>query len=430
MILYDGTLYETQSQDKLISELPSRLTDTLASNRLDIETVINAFDALCQKLANGELDHIINQIDYEEKDALIDQAIHMMSRDYLEYKVSVELGCNGIYQDLGHSRLSAQRYPLGVIFHIAAGNMDMLPIVSIAEGLLAGNINILKLPRVDQGLTIEVLKYLVDFEPKLREYIYVFDTPSSDVAAMKKLADLSDGIAVWGGDEAITAVRSLAKPGTRLIEWGHKLGFCYISGDYTNFTNDLRALADHIITTRQLLCSSCQVIYLDTTDSSTLVEFARYFLPMMEIAYARHPILDVGAIAELSLRRYTDSLLNIVDSSDVDSTTNIIKGDHTSITVARDMEDNALELSYMYGNVIVKALPQDKIISTLRGSKEYLQTAGLICDDANRDAIANKLFRSGIERVTPAGNMSMYYDGEAHDGEYPLLRYTRIINYI
>ena len=39
--------------------------------------------------------------------------------------------------------------------------------------------------------------------------------------------------------------RSLAPPGVKLIEWGHKLGFCYIS-DYANHTDEVSALARHI----------------------------------------------------------------------------------------------------------------------------------------------------------------------------------------
>ena len=190
MILYKGELYKTENQDMLLNELFDSLTTTLSESRLDTETVINAFDRLSVELSNGNLNSIIEHVDYEDKETAIAMATRMMSREQHEYKVKVEFNNRSLYEELPEFKVKTQRYPLGVIFHIAAGNMDVLPIISVAEGLLAGNINILKLPRVDQGLTIEVLKFLVDFEPKLKDYIYVFDTPSTDVAAMKKLADL------------------------------------------------------------------------------------------------------------------------------------------------------------------------------------------------------------------------------------------------
>ena len=95
----------------------------------------------------------------------------------------------------------------------------------MVEGLLTGNVNLLKLPQADNGFTVAALEKLIAIEPTLTEYIYVFDTPSSDIAAMRRLADMADGIVVWGGDAAVSSVRALAPPGARLIEWGHRLSF-------------------------------------------------------------------------------------------------------------------------------------------------------------------------------------------------------------
>ncbi|MFQ9057645.1 MAG: acyl-CoA reductase [[Eubacterium] siraeum] len=57
-----------------------------------------------------------------------------------------------------------------------------------------------------------------------------------------------------------------------------------------------------------------------------------------------------------------------------------------------------------------------------------MQTAGLICDKAYRAELTDLLLSAGVTRVTQAGNMSAYFFGESHDGEYPLSRYTRKIN--
>lgn len=92
--------------------------------------------------------------------------------------------------------------------HIAAGNADGLPVLSLAEGLVTGNINILKLPQADGGLSLELVQALIGLAPELADFIYVFDTPSSDIAAMRQMAAYSDGIVVWGGDAAVAAVRA------------------------------------------------------------------------------------------------------------------------------------------------------------------------------------------------------------------------------
>ena len=52
----------------------------------------------------------------------------------------------------GLEEIREETRPLGVLLHIAAGNAEGLPFFSVVEGLLAGNINILKLPGMDDGV--------------------------------------------------------------------------------------------------------------------------------------------------------------------------------------------------------------------------------------------------------------------------------------
>ena len=289
------------------------------------------------------------------------------------------------------------------------------------EGLLTGNINILKLPQADSGLTIAFFQHLIETEPSLQRYIYVFDTPSSDMDSMKKMADCADGIAIWGGDTAVQAVRRLAPPGCRLIEWGHRLSFCYISG--TSEETELEALANHILITRQLLCSACQVIYINTDDMKKVCAFCELFLPYLEAAEKQYPITETNAAAELTLRRYTAELESVMYGEN--QCRRIFQGKKCSLTACTD---SRLELSYLYGNPLVKRLPDYQMMDILRQSKGYLQTAGLICSPADRVRFTEMLMRCGVTRILTAGRMSDTFLGEAHDGEYPLRRYTRIVD--
>ena len=91
-------------------------------------------------------------------------------------------------------------------------------------------------------------------------------------------------------------------------------------------------------------------------------------------------------------------------------------------------DNSKLELSPMMCNVLVKNLPEDKLTKVLIESKNYLQTAGLICPDEERGRLTDALLRSGLIRVTKGGNMSAYFPGESHDGDYALRRYIRHVN--
>ena len=429
MILANGILYDTQEQNKVLSLREQRINSTRLRRPLDPQQVIHALDERGRRLERGEYDVLLEHFGASFGNDQLRLAARVLRRDSIEYKVRTELGLDYFSPritcpPLGFERVTLRPMPLGTLMHIAAGNMDVLPAFSVAEGLLTGNINILKLPMADRGITIEILRQLIEIEPMLREYIYVFDTPSSDVAAMKKMAEVSDGIVVWGGEEAVSAVRALAPTGCKLIEWGHRLGFAYISG-HENKPQELTALAEHIMKTRQLLCSSCQVIYLDTEHMEDLKIFCREFLPYLDRAAAQYPVDDIGAIAEMTLRRYSDMLECTLDDTIRTTGGQVYQGKNCSLTACTD---STLELSYMYGNCLVKRLPQQDMMHILRSSKGTLQTAGLICPESKRERLTELLIRCGVNRIMRPENMSDTFIGEAHDGEFGMRRYTRTVS--
>lgn len=422
MIIADGKIYSSEEQERILAEAEERINKTLAAKKLTAETVISAVDRLGRETERGAFDDRIRALPVDDPMRYKTMAVEMLSRDFLEYKLRTELGgCCDENSPRPKNAVRTRIMPLGVIFHIAAGNMDGLPAFSLVEGLLTGNVNILKLPQADNGLSVEIISKLIEYEPALSDFIYVFDTPSTDVHAMRKMAELSDGIAVWGGDEAVSAVRALAPVGAKLIEWGHKLSFAYISG-YSDKERELSALAAHIASTKGLLCSSCQVIYLDSEDDGKLESFCAEFLPILERETGKRRPVSIGGRAHLSLLRYTDTLESIIDGA---ATPNVYRGKGCSLTVSRDSE---LELSEMLCSVRVKKLPRYNIVPVLRRKKRYLQTAGLICPDSDREKLSDILARCGVTRITTVGEMSGFFAGEAHDGEYPLRRYTRVVD--
>lgn len=421
MILANGEVYASTEQSRILAELEERINRTRTEQTLRPETVIAALDQMSRKLDEGMFGKFLTDDFLKESVSL---AARMLRRDVLEHKVRTELGedffsIKKTTPPEGFDRLLQRPEPLGTLMHIAAGNMDALPAYSVIEGLLTGNINLLKLPQADNGLTIVLFRELFQIEPALRDFVYVFDTPSTDVEGMRRIADCCDGIAVWGGDGAVQAVRKLAPSGCKLIEWGHRLGFAYISGYRAE---ELTALAEHIMRTKQLLCSSCQVIYLDTERMEDVTAFCKEFLPYLEDAAKKHPVSEIGAVAEMTLRRYANRLEGFMEGNAAEE---IFQGEGCSLTACADSE---LELSYMYGNCLVKRLPERELLPVLRRKKGTLQTAGLICSPERRAHLTELLVRSGMNRVLPPGRMSDTFVGEAHDGEYPLRRYTRMVN--
>ncbi len=423
MILANGRIYETSAQAEILAGLEDAISRTLSEKTLSRETVIDAIDRLGRRVADGEFDEDIAALPIDNAMSYKAQAVQMLSRAYLEFKLRTELGSDFIddyttQPPFGMQPLRVKAMPLGVLLHISAGNVDGLPAFSVAEGLLTGNINLLKLPQADNGLTLKILTELIKMAPEIAPFLYVFDTPSSDLSALTALAARSDGVVVWGGDAAVTAARRLAAPGTRLIEWGHKLSFAYLSG-YTE--DELRQLAEHIVTTRQLLCSSCQTIFLDTEDMQQISAFCDVFLPILEATAERHLPQSVDAAAERTLLQYTRRLEGYLEGGTAAPY-------QSAFCSLRPAEDRELQLSDQICGCPVKRLPRGQLIAALRKHKNYLQTAGLICREEERAELTALLARSGVVRITRAGDMSASFAGEAHDGDYPLRRYMRIVN--
>ncbi len=417
MILIHGEVVDSKIESKFLAGLYEDCLKTLSQpNPVTTGKVIEACDKLYHKVMQGEYDDLVkpvlqmSDISYER----FEEMARLFSREALEYKCKVELGAN--YLDVPPLVCGIRRkyYPLGILFHIAAGNVDGLPAYSVIEGLLTGNINILKLPAGDNGLSIRLLSELISVEPDLKDYIYVFDVPSTDVETLKIFADIADGIVVWGGDEAVQAARSMADERTKIIDWGHKLSFAYVTEAVED--DALYQLALHICDTEQVFCSSCQGIFVDTQDRAVLERVGERFFALLQKANAQKGKADMGMRGRNTIKLYKD---RIEQKKDV----KILSAEGVSVVIK---EDHELEVSYLFRNVWVKALPRRQVIPTLKKHKRHLQTCGLLCAEAEREELADLLARAGIVRIT-GSNMSRTVAGEAHDGTYPLREYSRMV---
>ena len=402
MIFANGTLLPDTERKTVLDSLETQLNAVRAAPPLEAETVIRAVDALGKRLEAGEFAPLLAR--FLPAGVGLDQLLPLLRREALEAKLAAELGPEP-FRPVKLAKTTARALPLGVLFHIAPGNMPGLPVYTALEGLLTGNINLIKLPHGDKGLSLAAFQLLAEQEPRLAPYLYAFDLSSGQREELDALAALADG---------------LVGPGCKLIEWGHRLSFAYVSG-YEDREGELSSLAAHIVDTGQRLCSSCQVIFLDTGNWEEGAAFCRDFLPYLERAAAKRPGPSGGASASLS--GHTALLERVADGRAAGEA--LFRGKGCSAVLRPGRE---LELSPMEGNVLVKLLPQAELLPALRRQKGRLQTAGLLCEPGKREELAQLLARAGVTRVTRAGSMSAAFPGEAHDGEYPLRRYVRVVD--
>lgn len=426
MNLVSGKILDARECDEVLDHLDQQILRTLNRGRLNPETVVAACDKVVNHIDEAGSIQKMAKLGISESlgKKYLDEAHQMLNKESLLYRLQIELGDNfgkpvTFHPAYKEYAVTQQILPLGVLLHIAAGNTDGLPAFSVLEGLLTGNINILKLPATESGVSVRLLLELIKAEPTLADYIYVFDYSSRDVEHISKLISIADAVVVWGGKEAVSALRRLVPPNIRLIEWGHKISFAYVT-KLGITVQGLKGLAKNIGETSQLLCSSLQGIFLDTNDMDQVYEFCSRFLPVLEDAVRQNSQNEgIGVKSQTALKLYNEELEGIYQNS------RVFRSKSGSLIA---YPDKTLDTSIQFGNAWVRPLPHTELLKTLRPYKNYLQTAGLLCGDCERREIANALFQAGVVRVCPGENMSTTYCGAPHDGDYPLRRYTKIVN--
>lgn len=426
MNLIRGRLVPTEQMEEVLAGLAGEITSTLEGPLLDASLVVNACDKLAQSLPDEMVLPVLAGLGMDEAEAHRRLAALRLefSREYLEARIERELGpafgkpITRTPLGLG-KEVCEQLYPLGVLFHIAAGNMEGLPVYSVIEGLLAGNINLLKLPSVDGGLSVMILQQLFRIEPALAEYVYVFEMSSTETDSLQQLAQLSNAIVVWGGDEAVKSVRKMAPANVKIIEWGHKLSFAYVT-KRGQAKAKLEGLARNICATNQLLCSSCQGIFLDTDDMAEARAFCQAFLSVLDAVSKEYPDVPLAFRAQNTLQLYSKQLEAVYGENP-----QIYRGERTCIQLE---EGSALTVSMQHRNLWVRCLPHKNLVRTLHPYKRHLQTAGLLCGGREWPTLRDLMWRAGVVRISSGFEMSESYCGAAHDGVYPLREYTQVVS--
>lgn len=420
MILYKGEIYPNEKQGELIASLKGDMLLTLEKGEtLSYLTVIDACDRLYQRVMNHEFDDVamplLNAINMPF--SALERYASCFSKEGLLKKIDTELGelKNGVLSlDEDNNRFYE---PLGILFHVAAGNVDLLPAYSVVEGLLVGNINILKLPTGDNGLSVMLLKELIKEAPALKDYIYVFDVPSTEIETIKQLSALADATIVWGGDMAQSAARSFVDIHSSIISWGHKISFSYVDKNVTD--EEIEALCFSVCLSNQLFCSSSQGIYVNTDNKEELHDLAKRILPIMKRVSKRLNTLPMTMKAKNTLLIYNEKLEGNGGNIYADGGVSLIVKD-----------DQTLELSYLYQNLWIKALKEEDIVRVLKPNKNLLQTVSINRGIKDKEKICSLLAKAGLVRITALGDNSRMIAGESHDGEYALRRYIRIVETI
>jgi len=199
--------------------------------------------------------------------------------------------------------------PRGVVCHWIAGNVPLLGVFSWALSALVGNLNVVRLSGTQAdhlSPLLECLKELSDAGRAIAEETLVvrFEREDEEMhAAMSRLADLR---VIWGGREAVEAVRDLPRSwDAEDLILGPRISLAVVdpalAGDRV-----LSRLVTDIVYFDQQACSSPQQVYVKGAPGEADFEaFVSRFAQEFErqaCAIPRHP-LDFGETYQIQRDR-------------------------------------------------------------------------------------------------------------------------------
>lgn len=414
--LWKGNWIDDKELQEKLHNLNEEVSSSL-TNAPTLNIIIDTLEKFGKKLSeNPELIKGFDS-DYSE-------VANFCRRDFLEKKLLRELGTKD-WGDLTRVEFESDLFeswsPLGVLSHITPSNAPALAFLAVVEGLLAGNVNILKLSSRDNDFALKSLEALFtcDETDKIKNSVMALRISSAEKETLSQILNVSDGISVWGGDNAINSISEMAPVGARIIPWGHKISFAYVANEMKT-SNELAKLADDCVLMEQQACSSPQVIYFETDSFDEVKEFSKEFSKHLAIASDKVPTIEKDIQEQAELTNVTE----LAKLDEVWGENFVIEDKNKDWRIIADIS-SSMKPSPLFRTIWIKPLLPTKLISTLRPFRNYLQTGCLLAEPKRAPMIGNGLIKAGVNRITLAGKMLESYEGEPHDGLYALPRFMR-----
>jgi len=425
----DRFIDDTELEHQL-AQLPDILADDLHKH-LDTIILTDACATLIRRIENGELKHLEDALvrvchNPAVAQQLIRGICEFMRRENIMKRLKSDLGSYHPF-DLTRPDYAETTYeawkPLGVQVHIVPGNALNVGVLSMLEGLIAGNINILKNTARNGNFAQLFMKALIDSDETgvLKHFIYLLEISSSQNDIIRQLIHQSDVVTVWGGEEAVKSIREMCPPGVRVVDWGHKISFAYFAENMLENPAAIDALAQDICRRNQQACTSPQCVLVETTDMDQLDLFGETLARSLQKVSPAFPQQETSIHEKAEITTITH--LQKVEAAMGNG--KVIEAPDFSYRILIDYR-SGLQPSPLFRTIWVKPVERRKIISVLRPFNLYLQTCGLATDNIKDTyEITEALLKAGLQRITQVGHQHDSYVGEPHDAVYALQRYTK-----
>jgi hypothetical protein len=412
-------LTHTVHSPEAFSAAAAKLRQAVSDSEISPEEVMSIFDSWAKALDARELDELPG----------IPFLRMWLRRGTLEPIIARELGANALHggwTEDGRAQLKA--FPLGVVGHWPAANVEIQPILSMTCALLGGNACLVRVPSGLVDLTRVLMEKLVESDPgeRLTRRIFMAAFPHGRQDLQEAMARVVDGAMIWGGEEAVLRVRSLPFPHwAKIAVFGPRMSVAAMDAGAWSDPQEQKSwclrMARDVWQFDQQACSSPQVLFLERGAGKSTAQFLATLQRAFETENRAHPRQTIpAALTSEICNARTSWLLNDTSHRAVFPT----GPDWTLLMGAGS------DIPQPTQGKTLAVLEVDDLAEAVSKFDGNIQTLGLGMADAEKEKkLAVLAGQKGVDRIVKLGRMHVFvppWDGV--DLIRPMVRMVRHVS--
>jgi hypothetical protein len=349
-----------------------------------------------------------------------------LRRGTLEPIIARELGSNGLHGGWSeYGRAKCKAFPVGVVGHWPAGNVEIQPILSMTCALLGGNDALVRIPSGLVDLTRHLMEKLVQSDPgellTRRIFMAGFEHDRQDL--QEAMAQAVDGAMIWGGEEAVLQIRALPFPHwARVAVFGPRISVAAMDagawGNPDEQESWCRRIARDVWQFDQQACSSPQVLFLEKGNGQSTTQFLPFLRRAFETENQAHPRRTIPAALTSAICHARASWL----LEDTAHQAAFPKGPDWTLLLG-----SGSDFPQPIQGKTLTVLEVDNLLDPVSKFDGNVQTLGLgIADPEKERKLALLAGKRGVDRIVKLGRMHVFvppWDGV--DLIRPMVRMVR-----
>ena len=418
---------------------PQLITDgcqTIKSNRqkflapLTTEELVQIISRLAQDWLDPKFEfrkHLLQQcpdrtgVPAETLAAGLDQFFSQVTGENLNALISQDLGSirrlDEFVSDESERKQNRSSMAIGteLLVHITGGLLPNPTLTSMILGLLVRSAQFVKCASGTSYIPRIFAHSLYAAQPKLGACLEIAEWKGGTTALEAPLFAEAGCLTATGSDETITLVRQAAPSHVRLVTYGHKLSFAYVTREALDKNAQLLStVVEDVSAWNQLGCLSPHVIFVEARASLDPDQFAEQLARELAVREETHPRGPVPSdvAAAISTRRMAYQVRASADGS-----TKIWSSENsTAWTVVHDSTPD-FPISCLNRFIHVKPAESiDQLLAVLEPLRGKISTVALAAPTARFQELATHFSRIGVARVCRAGQMQNPPLTWRHDG--------------